>query len=146
MFVSVNRTELGNTSGFRFWARTVQGEARDTAPDTGQWNYSLAAGGPDVQAVVLRMQPSGAPKAGKRLTVTPARLLLPDSGEPAEMVSRPESYRCSAKLAGKQLPGRGTGRCTLTIPKTAKGKRLTVAITVVYQGVAKTFTFSRRVL
>jgi hypothetical protein len=146
VLVSVNRSELGNTSGFRFLARTVHGDARDTAPDTGLWNYSLAAGGPDVRAVVVRTQPSGAAKAGKRFTLTPVGLRLPDFGEPAAMVPRPESYRCTAKVAGRRLAGRGTGRCTLTIPKTAKGKRLTVALTVVYQGVTKTFTFAYRVL
>jgi hypothetical protein len=146
MLVSVNRSELGNTSGFRFWAQTVQGDARDTAPDTGLWNYSLAAGGPDVQAVLVRTQPSGAPRAGKRFTLKPVGLQLPDFGEPAAKLPRPESYRCSAKLAGKQLAGRGTGRCTPTIPKTAKGKRLTVALTVVYQGVTKTFTLALGVL
>jgi hypothetical protein len=146
VLVSVNRSELGNTSGFRFWARTVQGDAMDTAPDAGQWNYSLAAGGPEVRAVLLRTQPSGAPKAGKTFTLTPVGLRLPDFGEPGATVPRPESYRCTAKLGGRRLAGRGTGRCTLTIPTTAKGKRLTVALTVVYQGVTKTFTFAYRVL
>jgi hypothetical protein len=145
VLVSVNRSELGNTSRFYFWTRTVQGHATDTAPDTGLWNYSLAAGGPDVQAALVRTQPSGGPRAGKTFTLTPAGLRLPDGGQAAAKVPRPEAYRCSAKIAGKRLAGRGTGRCMVTIPKEAKGKRLTVALTIVYQGVTKTFTFAYRV-
>jgi hypothetical protein len=143
--VSVNRSELGNTSGFHFWAQTAQGDAMDIAPDPGVWNYSLTAGGPDVQAAVVRTQPSQAPKTGKRFTVTPVALWLPDGGEAPATVPRPESYRCSAKLAGKRLAGRATGGCTFAIPNDAKGKRLTVALTVVYQGVTKTFTLAYRV-
>src|SRR3954468_1461037 len=42
--ISVNRSELGNTSGLNFWTRTVSGTggpgAVDTAPEDGTWNYS----------------------------------------------------------------------------------------------------------
>jgi hypothetical protein len=144
--VSVNRSELGNTSGFHFRTRTVQGDASDTAPDTGLWNYSLAVGGPDVRAVFVRTQPSGAPKAGKTFKLTPVGLQLPDAGGSAARAPRPEAYRCSVKLDGKRLAGRGTGGCTVAVPKKAKRKRLTIALIVSYQGVTMRYRLAYRVL
>jgi mevalonate kinase len=50
----------------------------------------------------------------------------------------PESYSCVAKLGAKKLAGSGTGRCTIAVPKKkARGKRLTVLLTVTYQGATK---------
>jgi mevalonate kinase len=50
----------------------------------------------------------------------------------------PESYTCVAKLGAKQLAGSGTGGCTIAVPKKkARGKRLTVQLTVSYQGATK---------
>lgn len=50
----------------------------------------------------------------------------------------PESYSCTAKLGAKKLAGSGTGGCTLKVPKKkTRGKRLTVVLTVNYQGATK---------
>lgn len=143
--VSVNRSELGSTTAFNFWARTIQGDARDTAPELGAWNYSLQAGGPDVQAALVQTQPSAGPRAGRPFTVTPVALRLPATGDASALMPKPERYSCTAKLAGKRLAGRGTGGCTFNVPKNAKRKALVVTVTVSYQGASKSFLFAYRV-
>jgi hypothetical protein len=49
-----------------------------------------------------------------------------------------ESSSCRATLAGKKLAGKGEGRCTWTIPKRARGKRLVIRVTYHFQGVTGT--------
>jgi hypothetical protein len=49
VFLSINRSDLGNTAGFNFWARAFQGDtptpgALDDAPDGGLWTYLLSTG------------------------------------------------------------------------------------------------------
>lgn len=144
---SVNRSELGNTEAFNFWVRTRKGEVAadqaDTAPEDGAWNYSLAAGGPDIRGVVVATNSGVSPRAGKVFTVKPMGLRVgTDSGL---LAPQPEAYSCTAKLAGRALVGTGTGRCTWKLSKTARGKRLVVSLTVSYQGAVKTFPFSYRV-
>lgn len=146
--ISVNRSELGNTEKFNFWARTIEGEfadgRHDDAPDDGTWNYSLASRGPDIQAVLVATNPGFGPKAGKPFTVSVAGLRVPSTGV-APLLPQPDSYVCRATLAGKALAGRGTGGCTWTIPKTAERKQLRVILTVSYQGATKRVPFVYRV-
>jgi hypothetical protein len=58
---------------------------------------------------------------------------------------QPESYTCRAKLGTKALAGSGTGSCMFKLKKAARGKKLTVAVTVTYQGASKTATLVYRV-
>src|SRR5207253_1591891 len=78
--ISVNRSELGNTSEFNFWVRTVNGDPSsdrsDEAPDLGVWNYALATNGPDILDVLVQPTPA-LPKAGKSFALAPAGLKLP---------------------------------------------------------------------
>jgi hypothetical protein len=147
--VVVNRSELGDTSGFNFWTRTragdVSADQADTAPDSGVWNYSLAAAGPDITSVLVTSAPSFGPKAGKPFTVTPIGLRLPAGPDPISILPHPDSYTCTAKLGGQALRGRGTGGCTWSLPKKARGKTLSVTLTVSYQGATKTVPFVYRV-
>jgi hypothetical protein len=148
--ISVNRSELGGTEGFNFWTRTRLGDPsarqEDTAPELGVWNYSLQAAGPDIKGVMVQTKPGFGPRAGKPFTLTP--VALKDAAAEQQGVSvlpRPESYTCRARLAGRALIGSGTGRCTWTIPKAAKGKQLSVVVTVSYEGAAKSVPFVYRV-
>jgi hypothetical protein len=78
------------------------------------------------------------PRAGKRFVVVPTGLKLPPDGRAIATPVLPESYTCVAKLGAKQLAGSGTGGCTIAVPKKkARGKRLTVQLTVIYQGATK---------
>jgi hypothetical protein len=140
ILVSVNRSELGNTSKFNFFAlsfNTVD-RAFDGAPNQGAFNFSFDANGPQIISVDVKKTPAAGPKAGKRFVIAPTGLKLPPDGQLTPPAILPESYSCTAKLGAKRLAGSGTGRCTIAVPKkNAKGKRLTVLLTVKYQGAAK---------
>jgi hypothetical protein len=87
-----------------------------------------------------------APKAGKRFVIVPTGLKLPPDGQTPPPTILPESYSCTAKLGAKKLAGSGTGRCTFAVPKkNARGKRLTVLLTVKYQGATKVVPFTFKV-
>jgi hypothetical protein len=146
---SVNRSELGATASFNFWARTVTGEEAseqlDDAPDDGAFNYKLDTGGPDIRQVRVQATPDSGPKAGRKFVVAATGLVLPPTGSMLIVWPQPESYLCAAKLGGKALRGTGAGRCTYAIPKTAKGKRLSIAVTASYQGASKTVQLDYKV-
>jgi hypothetical protein len=140
LMFSVNRSELGNTSEFNFIAHTrnLDTKASDDAPDDGMYNYSLAAGGPDIQGVTVQTTPTLGPRAGKRFVLSPIGLKLPPNGAIISIAPQPESYACRASLNGRTLTGAGTGGCTIAIPKKkARGKTLTVQLTVNYEGATK---------
>jgi hypothetical protein len=145
---SVNRSELSNTNQVNAWARTVVDQGGpgnvDTAPDVGLWNYDLAADGPDIRSVVTTSKPTR-PRAGRAFTVSATGVTLPPDGEATPTVPAPDTFSCAAKLAGKTLKGRGTGGCTFALPKKARGKRLTVAVTAEYDGGRKTVQLQYRV-
>jgi len=146
---SVNRSELGATASFNFWVRTVTGEEaseqQDDAPNDGAFNYKLDTGGPDIRQVRVQATPDSGPRAGRKFVVAATGLVLPPTGSMLIVWPQPESYLCAAKLAGKALRGTGAGRCTYAIPKTAKGKRLSIAVTASYQGASKTVQLDYRV-
>jgi hypothetical protein len=138
--ISVNRSELGNTEQLNFWVLTIAGEGgpgnRDDAPDEGVWNYDLAAGGPDIQEVIVQTAPSTGPRVGKRFTVTVSGIKLPQTNGSDAL--QPDSSKCTAKLAGRTLAGSQTGGCTFRIPKKkSKGKQLVVTVSVAYEGATK---------
>ncbi|HEY8630638.1 MAG TPA: hypothetical protein VIL73_08900 [Gaiellaceae bacterium] len=140
IMVSINRSELGNTADFNFAASTINLSDRtsDHGPNDGVYNYSLEANGPQINSVDVQTKPSTGPRAGKRFVVVPTGLKLPPDGRAIGTPVLPESYSCTAKLGANQLAGSGTGGCTIAVPKKkARGKRLTVQLTVIYQGVTK---------
>ena len=140
ILVSVNRSELGNASVFNFAVSTINLTqiALDSAPDDGAYSYSFDANGPQINSVDVKTTPVTGPRAGKRFVVAPTALKLPPDGRTSTTPVLPESYSCTAKLGSKQLAGTGTGGCTIAVPKKkARGKRLTVRLTVNYQGATK---------
>ncbi len=144
---SVNKSELGGTSEFNFGVFTFFPEStdlsHDSAPDDGLWNYSIDAGGPDIQGLMLQTTPSSGPRAGKLFVVTPVGLKLPPSGALFSDQAHPESYTCRATIKSRALAGAGTGGCTLRIPKKkTRGKTLNVVVTVTYEGATKSVPFT----
>jgi len=140
ILISVNRSDLGNTSTFNFvaWSLSVPDKVFDNAPNDGAFNFSLEANGPQIDSVAVQTTPSAGPKAGKKFIVVPTGLKLPPDGRISTSPILPESYSCTAKLGAKKLAGSGTGRCTIAVPKKkARGKKLTVQLTVVYEGTTK---------
>lgn len=146
--ISVNRSELGNTEAFTFWTRTragaIEANQADTAPEDGSWQYSLAAGGPQIESVLAATTPGLGPRAGKAFTIMPAGLRLPEAVR-SIIAPHPDDYTCRARLAGKPLIGTGDHGCTWKLDRKSRGKRLVVQMTVGYQGTTATFTFSYRV-
>jgi hypothetical protein len=141
--ISVNKSEMGNTSDFNFAVTSADWPNRhfDSAPDDGMFNFSVDDGGPSILSIVLQTTPTAGPKAGKPFVVTPTGLNLPPSGASATTPPQPESYGCKATLKGRVLAGTGTGGCTWKLPKKAKGKTLNVQLTVTYQGTTKVFPY-----
>lgn len=146
IMISVNRSELGNTMDFNFvvtaFNLVVSGNVAliglDVAPDDGAYNYSFEANGPQIDTVDIQTTPSAGPKAGKRFVIVPTALHLPADGRTTPTTLLPESYSCTATLGARKLAGSGTGGCTIAIPKKkARGKKLTVNLTVNYQGATK---------
>jgi hypothetical protein len=146
--ISVNRSELGNTSDFNFFVSTrfYLGGTTDYAPNDGMFNYSLEANGPRIDSVDVQTRPSAGPKSGKKFVVTPAALKLPPDARTNPTPLIPESYSCKAKLGSRVLSGSGTGNCTFAIPKKkAKGNKLMVVLTVSYQGATKSVPLTFKV-
>jgi hypothetical protein len=152
--ISVNRSELGNTSDFNFEVTSLAvplggsgSVGLDSAPDDGSYNYSFDSNGPLITSVDVRTTPSGGPRAGKAFKVEPTALHLPPDGRTSASPIVAESYTCTAKLGSKALTGTGTGSCTFAIPKKkSHGKKLTVRLTVNYEGATKVipYTFTVR--
>ena len=148
IMVSVNRSELGNTSDFNFAVSTLNlsAIAFDDAPNDGVFNYSFDANGPQINSVDIQTTPSSGPKAGKRLVIVPTGLKLPPDGRATSTAVLPDSYSCTAKLGARALAGTGTGSCTFAIPKKkSRGKRQTVVLTVNYQGATKSVPLTFKV-
>jgi hypothetical protein len=148
ILVSVNRSDLGNTSMFNFMAGSVNLTtfAIDKAPDDGAFNYSIDVNGPEILSVDLTTSPAAGPRVGKKFVLTATGLKLPPSGATNVAAKVPESYSCTARLGQRALRGTGKGACTIAIPKKkSKGKTLRVTVTVAYQGLTKAFTYTFRV-
>jgi hypothetical protein len=140
ILISVNRSDVGNTSMFNFfaWSVSVPDRVFDNAPNEGAFNYSFEANGPQITSVDVQTTPAVGPKAGKRFVIVPTGLKLPPDGRTTTAAILPESYSCTATLGAKKLAGSGTGGCTIAVPKKkARGKKLTVQLTVNYQGATK---------
>jgi hypothetical protein len=131
--LSVNRSQLGGTSAFRFRVLTSGYGAGDTAPEGGLaviWDYQLVLR-PEIVQVRVGFVP-GQPRAGRAFALGSPTLRL-SSGQ---MVA-PASYTCRATLAGRVL--RATGRCRWRLPRNARSKRLVVTVRASYGGVTATF-------
>jgi hypothetical protein len=148
IIISVNKSEVGNPSDLNVMASTLSlpDLSVDSAPDDGAYNYSFDANGPQINSVDVQTTPSAGPKAGKKFTILPTALHLPPDGRKSTASIAPESYSCTAKLGARTVAGSGTGGCTLSIPKKkAKRKKLSVQLTVNYQGAAKVVALTFKV-
>jgi hypothetical protein len=146
ILISVNKSELGNTSMFNFFALSINvtDKVLDGAPNQGAFNFSFDANGPQIISVDVTKTPAS-PKAGKRFVIVPTGLKLPPDGQLTPPTILPESYSCTARLGAKRL-ATGKGVCSIAIPKkNAKGKKLTVLLTVNYQGASKVIPFTFKV-
>jgi hypothetical protein len=130
--VRINRSDLGGTTAFTFFASTgldSDENAGDDAPDGDSvFLYTLQLR-PALDSLLARFSPAK-PKAGKAFRVASTSARLEDGTD-----VRPGSITCVAKLNGKRL----RGRCAWRIPRNAGGKLLVVTITARYRGASATF-------
>lgn len=136
--ISIDRTELGNTSKFQFYAvaLTRADQSRDEAPDESDrvFVYSLAA--PRPTSVLVTFSPK-TPKAGATFFATVV-LVKYDDGNSSIPVG--QTITCKATLNAR--PIRATAKtlgCSWKLPKSAKGKRFSFRITVSNNGSTGTF-------
>ena len=128
--ITVNRSELGNTTGFIFGAETLVGTTpSDMAPDSGNWTYDLGLK-PVLNTLAAHFSPAK-PTHGRVFRLASTQLRLADG-----TVVKADSVTCVATLNGKRL----AGRCAWHIPANARGKRLVIVLTAHYQGATATFT------
>lgn len=138
----VNKSELGNTSGFRFGvvASKLVGNqvtATDRAPDSGQYAYTLAASPPPRVALGRAVTRAPGIHAGKRFSIS----------APVSTNANTVHVSCAAKVAGKAVhthAGYVGGRdvCTGTVPRDTAGARLTGTETATISGGKTTSAFS----
>jgi hypothetical protein len=132
MTLTINRSDLGNTTGLFFAAFASldsNDSAEDFAPDNGLALYDLDLK-PVLDTLAAKFAPAK-PKAGKIFRLAGTTLRLEDG-----TTVKADSITCVATLNGKRL----AGRCSWRVPKNAKGKRLVVTLTAHYKGATETFT------
>lgn len=162
---TLNAADLGGASGFSFHVAAGTYDTADNAvgddfaPDDGNWTYDLSAGAPSTTPTTTTTTTTSAPTRDLAIVLTPV------IGKPATVPARPAagkrltlSFRITrsddakplpsgkmtstVSVAGKPIPHtqsftRGVARLSLLVPSTAKGKRLTVKLTIKapsYQG------------
>ena len=140
----VAKDEIGVGRSFRFDARAE----RLSAPNRGSVDRvprkgfaSVSLGSPATIAEIGRMLIPGTilfPEAGKVLRVRGIELAADDSrvdvapGLGVTTMVRPDRVRCTAKIGSAVL--RPVGSCAWRVPRTARGKTLTLKVSVAYRG------------
>jgi hypothetical protein len=152
---SINRSELGNTTGLNFWARTLEGSDAvaghvDDAPDQGTWNYQLVSGAPLKLAMAAFLAPKGV-RAGKTLTA----VMAATRSDTGNLVSKEGQVRCRARIGGKPLRLLASGfvtvgsqsgaGCSWRVPSNAHKKTIHGLIMISYQGASVSRQFAVRV-
>jgi hypothetical protein len=121
---TINRSDLGGTTGFDFWVRSTRGAPGsnefDDAPNDGTWSYTLATAPEIAKATFPAVLKA---RVGKVLDARGVRLQLSDGATVA-----PESLTCRL-TAGRAVLKPLAGGCRWRIAKRLKGR--TVVLTVV---------------
>jgi hypothetical protein len=139
IMVVVCTCDLG-TQAFDFTVASIRGEDVDVAPDTAPVSFPVQENAVSIESLLVAPKPLR-PTAGKRFTVSIAGVRLGGSNE----VVAPDTYSCSATLAGRALKGKGVGGCSWLLPKKARGKKLIVSVNVSYHGDSETFSQTYKV-
>jgi hypothetical protein len=154
---TVNRSELGNTTGLNFWVDSCDADCssghEDQAPATGTWNYPLSTttGGRTLHLSVLALLAAATGRAGHDYTAA-AVVERSDTGGFLDQ----GTVACRATIGGRPGP-RGTGAivsvtyqgsrisasvCSWHLPKAASGKTMKATVTISYQGATVTRPFT----
>lgn len=145
--------DLGSPKSFQFYVAALTDDSAggdphlDFAPPAGHgdWSYQVAIAPLTLTATSFQTTPAKA-KAGKPFGAT-----MTVSANRSNALTQGVQVSCSAQVAGKTLKakassfGAAVARCGWVLPVSAKGKSLSGAVTVTYQGVAVTRHFSAKV-
>jgi hypothetical protein len=159
--IRINASELGNTRHLNFNTFVATGvifdrrtgdidfskAVDDFAPDLGHglWNYRVKVGALKLAVKSFALSPSR-PQAGRNFT---ASMVATRSDTGATLTGGQVS--CTAAVAGKRLAARAhafsgnRARCAWQIPASARGRRLSGKVTVVFEGRRVSRSFSATV-
>jgi hypothetical protein len=145
--VTVNRSELGGTSRFLFFVRSdslvASESAEDVAPDASDRVFVYWVVGPRPEKILAIFAPKF-PKAGTAFSAVVPFVQLEDGG-----TVPPEKLGCKATLNGKPLTGKASlrpvARCRWKLPRSTKGKTLSITITVTQNGATSAFAWRFKV-
>lgn len=152
---SINRTDLGGTSGFNFWVDSTDPPAgpghEDQAPNDGLWSYQIGGAAQALQLTAAYFFAPKIAKAGKTFVVA----MVVQRSDTTGFLGSEGDVRCKAATGGKSYGAAGafvtvtyqgakvsSAVCTWTVPRAARGKTLRGAITASYQGARVTRTFA----
>lgn len=154
---SINRSEIGNTTGFNFWVDSYNGQGgaghEDQAPDNGLWSYTIdtSTGTTPLQLSLVKMIAPKTVVAGKSY----AAAMFVKRSDSGAFLGDESTVRCTARAAGRAvavhpaiisltLGGQKVSAlsCLLTAPRKDSGKLLTGTINASYNGVHLTRSFS----
>jgi hypothetical protein len=150
--VQVPRTELQNTRTFEVgiyavvFGEKVSEVAGDVAPDQGLWTYDLVGlPAPSLSASTLLPSPRR-PVAGRQFSVS-AAVTQSDTGAAVSA----GGVTCNVRIGKVRARARGSlrgesARCTMAVPRTARGKTLSGTLTVRSAGASVTKRFSYKVI
>lgn len=146
--ISIAKGDYGIGSAFNFWIRTAQEDGGlgkfDDAPNDNTYTYTLPAppSPPALRSVAAKAAPAP-PVAGRRFVVS-VTVRLSDG-----KVAGPHRLICKAKVGGRAVKTSvkargGAGTCSMTLPASARGKRIVVTLAVAWGGKIITKTLSYR--
>jgi hypothetical protein len=136
----VNASDLGGAKEFGLIFFSTDGVNGDLAPNRGAWSYQLGQLELGVRGLSIDRARAGRPFSA-RMTVMRSDL---------NTALTEGTITCSAKLGRKAVAGSGsfvgnTAVCTWRLPRSARGKRLTGAVAVTFQGAEAKRSFATKV-
>jgi hypothetical protein len=140
--IEIHPSDLGSPRAFNFYVVSFNGDVVDLAPDREAplWSYSLASGPLRLTKEVAVATPA---RAGRPFT-----LRLEVGRDDINEILGTGRVACTAKLGAASL--RGTARafgpngstCTWSLPRTARGKRISAKIVVAYGGASVSHSYA----
>jgi hypothetical protein len=141
--VAIQPSDLGIAGGFNFSIQSTSGDAYDNAPNgPPDWAYTMSTGPIGLSLSGSAVLPKRA-VAGKRLTAA-IQIVRSDINE----VLTQGKIKCSLHFGKRSVSGRsawvaGLAVCGWSIPKAAKGHRLSGSVSVTYGGKTVKKSFSK---
>jgi hypothetical protein len=157
--ININGTDLGNTKGFNFVVIAISGFTvdangnpdstnahSDVSPDPGHGTFSYQVLIKVSLSLVGFTTSPKPPKAGRPFSVG-----LAANESDTQSAVQQGTVTCVAKIAGRRVTLRaskivnGVAVCVWSVPKNAKGKRITGSITLATQGATLSKSFSQKI-